>query len=73
MAVERKPPPPGWERHERDPNLVRKVPERTMASDFYPNLKSAVQFRDEEGKREQAWIERRGVSPLGGVAKERKG
>ena len=58
--MQRKPPPEGYIRHHLDPNLVRKLPDRTAASDFFPNLKSAAQWREEQQKKEQAWIERKG-------------
>jgi hypothetical protein len=39
--AKRKPPPPGYERHPLDPNLIRKiVAPPTLAQAMYPNLKS---------------------------------
>ena len=38
-----KPPPPGYERHPLDPNLLRKVvppPPLTVAQAMYPSLRS---------------------------------
>jgi hypothetical protein len=35
-----KPPPPGYERHPLDPNLLRKIVPRTVAQAMYPNLPS---------------------------------
>jgi hypothetical protein len=38
-----KPPPQGYERHPRDPNLIRKIaapPPLTVAQAMYPNLRS---------------------------------
>jgi hypothetical protein len=49
MGTERKPAPPGYVRdHPLDPNLVRKLPERTAASDFYPGLKSNEEWRKQQ-------------------------
>ena len=59
MAIERKPPPPGYERHKLDPNLVRKLPPRTAASDFYPHLPSAKQYRAREDEKEKEWVARK--------------
>jgi hypothetical protein len=53
MATERKPAPPGYERHPLDPNLMRKVPPRTAASDFYPYLPSNEQHRAREDAKER--------------------
>jgi len=38
-----KPPPPGYERHPLDPNLLRKIVPRTVAQAMYPHLPSAHQ------------------------------
>jgi hypothetical protein len=37
-----KPPPPGYERHPLDPNLIRKIVPRTAAAQLYPNLPHAT-------------------------------
>jgi hypothetical protein len=39
----RKPPPPGYERHSLDPNLIRKVQPPSAAQAMYPHLKSSIQ------------------------------
>jgi hypothetical protein len=36
-----KPPPPGYERHPLDPNLVRRVLPPTVAGSLWPDLPSA--------------------------------
>jgi hypothetical protein len=51
--AQRKPPPAGYERHHLDPNLVRKLPARTAASDFYPYLPSNEQDRAREDEKER--------------------
>jgi hypothetical protein len=35
-----KPPPPGYERHPLDPNLIRRIVPSTIATAMYPNLPS---------------------------------
>jgi hypothetical protein len=49
----RKPPPPGYENHETIPGLIRKIPPRTAASDFYPYLPSNEQHRAKEDAKER--------------------
>lgn len=58
--VERKPAPPGFVRdHPHDPNLVRRVQPRTMASDFYPYLPSNQQHRAQEDEKERKALEKK--------------
>jgi hypothetical protein len=47
-----KPPPPGYERHSLDPNLIRKLPPRSAARDFYPYLRSDEERRQQEQEAE---------------------
>ena len=44
----RKPPPPGYERHPLDNNLVRKVQPKSAAAQMYPNLRSEAERREQE-------------------------
>jgi hypothetical protein len=46
-----KPPPPGYERHHLDPNLLRKIVPRTAAAQIYSNLRSVAQAAPVETKR----------------------
>jgi hypothetical protein len=55
-----KPPPPGYERHARDPNLIRKVQPKSAAAQIYPYLKSDAQHREEERLKELARRKERG-------------
>jgi len=66
-----KPPPTGYERHWRDPNFIRKVPQRTAGSDLYPYLKSsmATPTRQAEPAKLLSDSERKHLSPLGGKAR----
>jgi len=65
-----KPPPPGFERHWCDPNFIRKVTQRTVASDIYPYLKSSMAAPTAPIKEERlSNAERKHLSPLGGLAK----
>jgi hypothetical protein len=47
-GIERKPPPPGWERHPHDFNLVRRVPERTVGSAMFGHLKTNEEWRKQQ-------------------------
>jgi hypothetical protein len=53
MAVERKPPPIGWVRdHPRDPNLIRRVPERTVGSAMFGHLRTNEEWRKQQDEAE---------------------
>jgi hypothetical protein len=47
-------PPEGYEFHPVISGLVRKLPPRTAASDFYPYLPSNEQHRAREDEKERA-------------------
>lgn len=59
MATERKPAPPGYERHALDPNLVRKVQPKSAAQSMYPYLPSNQQHRAKEEQKEKDWLARK--------------
>jgi hypothetical protein len=47
-------PPPGYERHALDPNLVRKIgPPPNAAQAMYPYLRSTVEHRAREDEAER--------------------
>ena len=47
----RKSPPPGFERHPRDPNLIRKIVPQTTAQSLWPTLPSSARSARGEPKR----------------------
>jgi hypothetical protein len=57
MAVERKPPPRGYVRHELDPNLIRKIaPPPSVAQAMYPYLRSAQEHSAQEAEKQKDWL-----------------
>jgi hypothetical protein len=46
-------PPEGWENHPTVPGLIRKLPPRTAARDFYPYLRSDQERREQEQEAER--------------------
>jgi hypothetical protein len=51
LMAKRKPPPPGYERHPLDPNLIRKIAPRTLAQVIFPHLRSEARAASPEPKR----------------------
>ncbi len=74
----RREPPPGFERHPVDPNLIRRLPPRSAAEALWPRHPSDIARRDAGYRATEPYqppkdlipdSTRGGVSPLGGVAK----
>jgi hypothetical protein len=74
------PAPQGYVRHERDPNLIRKLTPQSAADAMYPYLPSQSRVERLQpppkpalGKGLLSDVERKEVSQLGGVAKPKAG